>query len=298
MNLLRKIQYCQCWNIGFCEQTPEDLIASKALNPIQWLKHPYRDRWFADPFILKVTDSEIIVFVEECPMDKPKGIISELVVDRKTMALKERYVLLEKETHLSYPAIIRHQGKILVYPENGASGELNVYEYDANTHQLVNPVSILNESVADATILEKDNLFYLSATKFPDTQEKSYLYESDSPYGPFIQISEYPFQTDLRFSRQGGGFFSVQGHLYRPAQDCFEQYGTALNIMESTGSGMFMKESVALRLSSHSKRYSFGLHTLNFESGMAVVDSYGYYYPFLGKLYYLVRNLISKKGRR
>ena len=35
MNLLQKIQYSQNWNIGFCEQTPEELLKDKALKPIQ-----------------------------------------------------------------------------------------------------------------------------------------------------------------------------------------------------------------------------------------------------------------------
>lgn len=295
MNLLRKIQYCQYWNIGFCDQTPESLIHDKALKPIQWLKHPYHDRWFADPFILKVSETEIVVFVEECTMENPKGIISELVIDRKTMALKRHYVLLQKETHLSYPAIIRHSGKILVYPENGASGKLNIYEYDAEKHQLINPICILNEAVADATIIEQDGLYYLSATKFPDTQEKAYLYESNSPYGPFLQIDPKPYQTNLQFSRQGGNFFEVQGHLYRPVQDCMEQYGAALNIMETNGHNEKIKEFVKMRLSPQDKRYGLGLHTLNFENGMAVIDGYGYYKPVLGKWYYFMRKLISRR---
>ena len=124
-------------------------MEKKALNKVQWLKHPYRDRWFADPFIFKVTDSEIIVFVEECPIERPKGILCELVIDRKTKRLKERYVLLESDTHLSYPAFIRQNGTVYVYPENGASGKLNIYEYDETNHRLVNPKCILEKSVAD-----------------------------------------------------------------------------------------------------------------------------------------------------
>lgn len=289
MNVLRKIQYCQYWNIGFCEQTPEELIREKALRPIKWLKHPYHDRWFADPFVLKVTDSEIIVFVEECLMDNPKGIICELVIDRHTMRLKERYVLLEKETHLSYPAIIRYERKIYVYPENGASGELNIYEYDADNHLLIKPVCILKEAVADATILRRDNHYYLSATKFPEAQEKAYIYESDSPFGPFIQISSRPYQSDLHYSRQGGDFFVVQDRLYRPAQDCFVRYGSALHIMETIVNGEKTSEFSVASLSPQSNRYRLGLHTLNFENGIAVIDGYGYFMPLLGRLYYSLR---------
>lgn len=295
MNILRKIQYNQYWNIGFCEQTPEKLIHNKQLKPVRWLRHPYRDRWFADPFIYKVTEQEIVVFVEECPMENPKGIICELVIDRRTMRLKERHVMLELDTHLSYPAIICYEGKDYVYPENGASGKLNIYEYDTVNHKLVNPVCILEEAVADATILELGGRFYMSATKYPDTQEKAYLYESDSLFGPFGPIANVPFQTESRCSRQGGNWLVVEDMIYRPAQDCEKKYGGALTIMKSKKLSNNYHEEETFHLEPVEGKYNLGLHTLNCLDGICVVDGYGYYYPYLGKVYYspLVHSIIG-----
>lgn len=51
MNLFEQIQYSQNWNICFCTLSEEELIANKGIDGVQWLKHPYKDRWFADPFI-------------------------------------------------------------------------------------------------------------------------------------------------------------------------------------------------------------------------------------------------------
>lgn len=286
MNLLRKIQYSQYWNIGFCKQTPDELIRERALRPVQWLKHSYRDRWFADPFILKVTESEIVVFVEECPVDNPKGIICELVIDRNSMRLKERYVMLKKDTHLSYPAIIRHEGRVYVYPENGASGELNIYEYDEANHCLINPVCILKEAVADATILKHNGRFYMSATKFPDTQEKAYLYDSPSLFKTFIQSSEGAYEVLRSFSRQGGDWFEASGRLFRPAQDCVERYGAAISVMGVDAISSSVVEKEAFHIKPEGGKYKLGLHTLNFLDGMCVVDGYGYYMPLLGEMYY------------
>lgn len=286
MNLLRKIQYNQYWNIGFCEQTPEELIRDKQLKPVRWLKHSYRDRWFADPFIYKVTDSEIAVFVEECPMENPKGIICELVIDRKTMRLKERYVMLDKDTHLSYPAIIRHGGKIYVYPENGASGKLNLYEYDEVNHILVNPVCILDEAVADATILEYEGKCYMSATKFPETQEKAFFYEADTIFGPFKQVGALPFQTEIRCSRQGGNWINMNGCIYRPSQDCSKRYGAAMTIMSVLNIVQNMQENQYCHIEPLNGRYNLGIHTVNFQDGICVIDGYGHYKPILGRLYY------------
>lgn len=293
MTLLQKLKYYSNWNIGFCEQTPEELIRDKRLKPVKWLKHSYKDRWFADPFIYKVTEGEIIVFVEECPMENPKGIICELVIERKTMRLKNRYVLLEKDTHLSYPAIIRHEGKIYVYPENGASGKQNIYEYDDKNHKLINPKCILDEAVADATIIMHDGGYFMTATKFPDTQKNLYLYHSESLSCPFKQIKEEPIQKDFSCSRNGGNYFIAYNNLYRPAQNCSVRYGGALTIMLSKLYQSQEKEVIDLEIRPQSWRYSLGIHTINFQDQMCVVDGYGYIYPSISRALYFMKSIIQ-----
>lgn len=296
MNFLRKIQYSQYWNIGFCEQAPMDLIRDKHLKSIRWMKHPFRDRWFADPFILKANNNDIVVFVEECSIENPKGIICELVIDRRTMRLKKRYVMLELDTHLSYPAILHYQGRVYVYPENGASGKLNVYEYDENNHRLINPVCILEEAVADATIVKSNGCYYMSATKYPNTQEGAFLYWSEHCFDRFRQVGGEAFQIGRHCSRQGGDWIIVNEKLYRPAQDCVKRYGSALSIMEMSNISECDKERFCFSISPNYYRYPLGVHTINFKDNLCVVDGYGYYYPLLGRLYYnsLIRAIIRR----
>jgi hypothetical protein len=59
------------YNIGFVDGSLESIIAGEPMK-VNWMKHSYKDRWFADPFILDVTDDEIIVLVEEWydPIDR------------------------------------------------------------------------------------------------------------------------------------------------------------------------------------------------------------------------------------
>lgn len=293
MNWKAKLLYSQNWNIGFCEQSPEELIKEKALKQIRWLKHSYHDRWFADPFILKVTEDEIVVFVEECPMENPKGIICELVIDRKSKRLKKRYVMLEKDTHLSYPAIIHHGGKVYVYPENGASGELNIYEYDEVNHRLVSPRCILKEAVADATIVLKGDNYYMTATKFPETRKRLYLYKADSLFGLYKQVSTNPVTEELSNSRNGGNYFSAYGCEYRPSQDCSIRYGGGLSIMH-VNSWRDYHESVVLGINPLIGPYDLGIHTLNFEQGIAVIDGYGYLNPIISRTWIALSNIKNK----
>lgn len=300
INVIKKFIYSQNWNIGFCEISEKDLIHDRHISRIQWLKHPYKDRWFADPFIYSITDTTIIVFAEELMIEKNKGYLVELVVDKQSKKLLNRYVLLELSTHISYPAYLQHNSKLYVYPENGASGKLNIYEYDGNVHKLINPVCILDEALADSTILQKnDNEYYLIATKVPEVQENAYLFKASSPLGPFIPISVAPVQRNRHYSRPAGNWFQVNQQLYRPAQDCVQRYGNAISIM-SVDSLVPYKEHNLFTIKPISFKYNLGTHTINFyhngrNKPMAVVDGYGYLYPILGRIYYSqVSRLIIK----
>lgn len=281
MNWKQRLLYPQNWNIGFCEQTPEELIRDKKLSKVTWLKHPYRDRWFADPFIYKVTDCLIIVFVEECMIsDTPKGIICELAIDRNTMRLKERHVLLDLDTHLSYPAIVEKDGVIFVYPENGASGSLKIYRYDEEKHQLVEPKCILDEAVADSTILERDGAYYLIATRTENPMEDAYLYKSDDLLRPYRKVAVNPVQKSRACSRPAGNWIKAGGELYRPAQDCSQRYGGGISMMK-VGSLEPFNENRNFSIAPFCYKYNLGIHTINFskDKSMIVVDGYGYLNP-------------------
>ena len=291
MNLYRKLKYDTNWNIGFCEITKENLLRTGKLGQIRWLRHPYMDRWFADPFILSYTENEIVVFVEECPIENPRGIICELVIDRKTMSLKSRYVLLELETHLSYPAIIRKDGKIYVYPENGASGSLKMYEYNPSKHILEHPVCILDEAVADSTIIEVSGKYYLAATRFPRTQEEVFLYESDSFKGPYHLVDSRPFETGRSCSRPAGNFFENEGSFFRPAQNCEARYGAGISLMKCFLGKDTVTEEKVMDIKPQSWRYNQGIHTLNFLDELCVVDGSGYLYPYTGVFLELMRKV-------
>lgn len=71
------------YNIGFVDGDLQSVLEGKPLS-VNWLKHPYTDRWFADPFIFDVTDDVIIVLVEEWYDPIQRGRISKLVIDKNT----------------------------------------------------------------------------------------------------------------------------------------------------------------------------------------------------------------------
>ena len=114
------------WAIGFVATGLDGIMNDNPIH-VEWLRMP-KDAWFADPFILEVSDDEIQVLVEEKRIGSNKGVITLLKIDRQSMELKSKKVVLEKEYHLSFPCILRKDGKIYIYPESACSGKLDIYE--------------------------------------------------------------------------------------------------------------------------------------------------------------------------
>ena len=129
MNLTRKI-YKELtsvhWEIGFLDNTLEGIVNGEELK-LTLVTHDYPDSWFADPFILEVTDDIIIVLVEEVTKKIQKGRITKLVIDRKLNHVVEKKIIIERPGHLSFPIIYRDGEKIYIYPENSEDGSLNIY---------------------------------------------------------------------------------------------------------------------------------------------------------------------------
>ena len=92
------------WRIGFLQNTLEEVIAG-AEPVIKWMRAKHPDGWFADPFVLKVTDTSISLLAEEFRYKTGKGRIVRLDIDRETLTLETVTPLIDG-CHLSFPFII------------------------------------------------------------------------------------------------------------------------------------------------------------------------------------------------
>lgn len=252
---------------------------------VDWVKMP-RDCWMADPFVLDVTDTEILLLVEEMPYAKSKGIITLLHIDRVSMEITARKVLLELPTHLSFPAIWRKDGHIYVYPESAKSGRLDMYEYHPDKEELAFVQTICDDVVWDSFITEAFGEARLFTASKNDYQLD--IYRWDSKRRRFV--SDVVILSEKPNSRMGGGVFEYNNSLYYPAQDCSERYGGAIDIKRiKVESGKWKVESVKHLTSPHPK-YRLGMHTMNEYKGVVVIDVLGYKYGWIGAfISYLVK---------
>ena len=263
------------YNIGFIDGNLKDVIEGHLPIKVNWLKHSYKDRWFADPFILDVTDHEIWVLVEEWYDPIKRGRISKLIIDKKSFELKDIIVLLELESHLSFPAIRRAKEGIFIYPENSEAGKLTEYKYIPGKEKLKISNIIMNEPLTDAIQTDIFGEKLLFSTRLPDANGKDlYIYRYNEKDKVFTEISQYHYNENL--SRSAGDFFKYGGKIYRPSQVCIKSYGDAVSIQEvEFNNGQFHEKEIRRIYSPHPD-LDLGFHTFNTLKDIIVVDAVGY----------------------
>ena len=271
------------WEIGFLDNTLEGIVKGEPLR-VNWVQLPFKDRWFADPFILDVTDDEIIVLGEEFADNVLRGRLGKMVIDRKSYSLKSWKIILDLPTHLSFPAIIRKNGKIYLYPENSASGKLTIYEYNQQTDEL-SPVRVLSdEPLTDAIYTEAfDGRKILFSTQIPKSNTNILdIREWDEKQKRFVKIDE--IVAEEKTGRMAGDIFKIDGKIYRPAQESNYEYGHSTEIQEIICKDGKWSVIPVRRMESPHPILKLGFHTFNNYQGLIVIDAKGFRYPILGKI--------------
>ena len=293
MRLIGKIRdyvLLQKYNIGFIDGDLQSVMEGDTIK-VKWLKHNYKNRWFADPFILDVNEREIIVLVEEWYDPIQRGRISKLTIDKNSFELKDIIVLLELETHLSFPMIVRKDNGIFVYPENSATGKWVEYKYNPETDALVAQRTMANLPLTDSVICNYFDESLMFSTCLPDANGKELgIYSWDEIKQEYIVKEYYHFAENI--SRTAGDFFKYKGKIYRPAQVCIQSYGDAVSIQEVSHENGKWDFREVKRIYSPHPDYDLGFHTFNMYKDVIVVDALGFRKPklchFLRKLWHIV----------
>lgn len=276
------------WTIGFVRGGMHSVFNDDTLI-IDWIDMP-NERWFADPFILDVTDTEILLLVEDFEYAKNKGIISLLHIDRNTKKIISRKELLELDTHLSFPNILRKDCDIYVYPESKQSGRLDIYEYNKTEETLKYSATICDDIVWDSAIVD----YFGTSLLFTASKDNYQLdiYQWDKNSNRFV-----PYQTVTSAepnSRLGGAPFKYMNKYYIPSQDCSHIYGGALDIKCIEYKDGIFNTEVVKHLSSPNRKYQLGFHTLNEYKGVVVVDANGWRYGKIGAFCHSVIEFFRK----
>ena len=235
---------------------------------------PPKDRFWADPFAIKVGDL-YYVFIEELPYDTGKGHISVIEIERKKGVVKGPTKVLERDYHLSYPFVFEWNGQYYMVPESAANKTVELYR--AKTFPYVwqlEKVLMTDIRAKDATLAEIDGKWWMFiSTSEHSIPDELYLYSAKTPLGPWTPHARNPVKSDVRGSRPAGALFEWKGEVYRPAQDSSGRYGYAISINRLTqlDDEGFGEEQVSSILPNWEKDL-LATHTITMAGDLTVVD--------------------------
>lgn len=276
INILKKHLLYTNYNIGFVENNIKGIISGESIK-VKWVKHHYKDRWFADPFILEVNDTEFVVLVEEWYDPTKKGRISRLIIDKHSLKIKDLKVVLDLDTHLSFPAIEKVGNDIYIHPENSAQNCHKSYKYNSRLDIFEESYLISNKPLVDSVFTDYFGDRLLFTTELPDANTKTLnIYTKDINSNLYNHKESISFKENI--ARMAGNFFMVDGEVYRPSQVCIRSYGDAVSIQRVSFNNGDWTFNEIRRIYSPSKKYQLGFHTFNLYKDTIVVDALGYKY--------------------
>jgi hypothetical protein len=239
---------------------------------------PPKDRFWADPFVVKVKN-KFYVFYEELIYSENKGRISCLEIDANGIVSNFQTVL-EKKYHLSYPFIIEHEKSFYMIPETGENNTIELYKsLSFPNNWSLKKILIPNIIAYDSTILEHNSKYWLFTNvknpKNNSTWDTLHLFYSDSllddewkphPLNPIV--------SNISFARPAGNIYKKDNKIYRPAQNCSLHYGYAIEIREITvlDEYNYAEESLKSIYPSWDKNIK-SIHTINSLDGITIVDA-------------------------
>ncbi len=292
----------EIYNVGIVKKPIGKILRSGiAAGEITWMRHPYRDRFFADPFLWYQDDSFYYILAEEYIFWERKGKISCLKVQKSDFSLADKEVVIEEPVHLSFPFC--EEGGDTVIPESVRMEGLYAYRLDMETHKIKSREKLSDIPMIDTVRFKcsTGDWFFTCTRENPYTDLYLYRYED----GVMKEPLPNPVKKSIRASRSAGRIFRYGKEFYRPTQVSEGKYGheTALNrILQLNDAGYDTLETAVLS-SRCNPPFNQALHTFNGYKDFSIVDGeYDALRP-ASKIIYRIRRIFhetpaTRAGRR
>jgi hypothetical protein len=266
------------WSIGLCHGNIYDIITNKSFDQkICWLPLRSFENFQADPFLIKTKDGSIKILYEDLNFEDQYGKISLMHLN-KDFKIIDHKLLLDTKSHLSYPFTFSEDNRLYVFPESAHSGKFSCYEYDHERETLTFIKDVLPLPLLDSTIIRLNDKYWLFGTLYgEDSHNKLYIYYSDKLLGPYTPHPENPVKNSLNGSRPAGNFIKIDDVIYRPSQNCENQYGESITINKViTLNELHFEEEAHMIISidrkKHNNKKIYTIHTINFIGDVIAVD--------------------------
>ena len=200
-------------------------------------------------------------------------------IDREGTMLSSR-VILEKETHLSFPFIFKHGGKFYMIPETSETKTIELYECTDFPLKWEFKETLIHNIDAVDTVLHyfRDKWWMFTTEKTQSDMsghEELYIYFSDRLLnGNWMPHPGNPVISDARMGRNAGAIEEKDGKLIRYGQYSGYVYGRAITVseIEKLSENEYCEKVTSIKLPSK-KNGHYGAHTYNVSHDLIVGDA-------------------------
>lgn len=271
------------WNVGLIA-APVTALLTDGMPKIDWMPIDGRAGFAADPFLIR-EDGALYCFFESLPYATNRGKICFVRLDERAGGSLRVHDAIVEPHHLSYPYLLRHQGRIVCVPEAHESGCVGAYVAHDFPHRWHRERTLIEDFPAiDPTLFEHAGRWWMFATDARNGgNSELHVWYADDLFGTWRPHARNPVKRSLGGARPGGAPFVAGGKLYRPAQDCTVRYGRRLvihEVLELTPE-RFSERIVNVVEPDPAGPYADGLHTANGCHDITVVD--GNHLHFVGE---------------
>lgn len=258
------------WNIGYINQSIEDLLAKGKLSPITWLKEDHVD-YAADPFIVTQGD-QIQIYYEELNFWQGLGKIMMMEnFDFKTK--KKINGITPSKIHLSYPYLIRNGKDLFCIPETSEALEIGLYQVNEETPTSLEKQKILvqGKPFVDSSIIFHSGKYWLF-TSLSGINNQLFIYYADHLNGNYKPHQLNPIKVENYACRGAGNLFCIDNIMYRPTQNSTNCYGGSIQLNKITHLTETEYQTEPIFEILPDDKYEIGIHQISFTNDKIVVD--------------------------
>lgn len=212
---------------------------------------PPKGFYYADPFLIK-RDGITYIFFEL--YDYEKGRIAYSILD-DDLTITEPKVVIDSDTHMSFPALLEDGKEVYMTPENCLGGELVIYQAVKFPEVWDKVKVVANGRFDDPIMFKYKDKYRIMATEGGNNLK---VFEADSVHSNWKQISS----DCVQHSRSAGNIFDG----IRPVQDSTPDYGRAI-VFKDLETGKELK-----RIEPDWYPNLTGTHTFNMSEDYIIID--------------------------
>ena len=230
---------------------------------VRWLAPQPALRFIADPFPYRDRDGREWLLVEDYGhRRRERGRIAR--IDPCDRASRPEPAI-ERRRHISYPYTFTDRDATYCAPEMSQEDGCVLYRLQRDgtwtaAHHILRGVRLV-----DPTFVRHEDRWWLFGTApKPRHNRELHAFYADAVDGSWTPHARNPLKDDDTSARPAGRPFMIGDRLYRPAQDCGETYGGAVNVMRIDAlTPTAFHESLAIRVDPDPAwPYPHGLHHL------------------------------------